>query len=150
LDAFGEWRPTGRSASCGLTRSALLNVPPRERQRWLEAHFRDTIARLLQVDPSEIDRQQPLNTFGLSSLRTVELKNAREEGLSVALPVQRFLQGVSVAQLASEVLHELSGPPSRPEGEDVARLLWQLRQLSDEQVKRLLTGEEVEARGVLS
>jgi acyl carrier protein len=150
LDAFGEWRPMGRSASCGLNRSALLGVPPRERQGWLEAHFRDTLARLLQVDASEIDRQQPLNTFGLSSLRTVELKHAVEESLSVVLPVTSFLQGASLAQLASEVLHELSGPPSLPEGEDVARLLWRLQQLTDDQVKRLLTGDEVWARGVLS
>jgi acyl-CoA synthetase (AMP-forming)/AMP-acid ligase II/acyl carrier protein len=150
LDAFGEWRPTGRSAPCGLTRSALLGVPPRERQEWLEAHFRDALARLLRVDPSEIDPQRPLNTFGLSSLRTVELKNTLEESLSLALPVTSFLQAGSLAQLASEVHRELSWPPSRPEGEDVARLLRQLQQLSDDQVKRLLTAGEVCARGVLS
>jgi acyl carrier protein len=108
------------------------------------------LAHLLEVDPSEIDRQRPLNTFGLSSLRTVELKNTLEESLGLVLPVTSFLQGVSLAELASEVLRELSGPPSIPEGDDVAMLLRQLQQLSDDQVRCLLTGGEVSARGALT
>ena len=115
-------------------------MAPRERRGRLEAHLRDTLARLLQIDASEVDRQRPLNTFGLSSLRTLELKNAVEESLAVALPVTSFLQGASLAQLASDVLRELSAPPSVSEGEDMSRLLWQLQQLSDDQVKTLLAG----------
>jgi acyl carrier protein len=116
----------------------------------LETHFRDALAGLLLVGPSEIDPQQPLNTLGLSSLATMELKNAVEESFAVALPVTSFLQGASVAQLASEIVRELSAPPPLPGSEEVSRLLWQLQRLSDDEVKTLLAGDDVQARSVLA
>jgi hypothetical protein len=51
-----------------------------------------------------------LSTLGLTSLNVLELKNALEGSLRVALPVSSFFEGASLSQLASRLLAELSAP----------------------------------------
>jgi acyl-CoA synthetase (AMP-forming)/AMP-acid ligase II/acyl carrier protein len=143
LEALGEWRAAGQSCGSGLTRSAVLALPAHERQGLLETYFRGQVARLLRLDPSAVDPRQPVNTLGLDSLMTVELKNALEVSLGVTLPVARLLQGASIAQLVSQVLHELSGPAAVPAPQDVGEPLHEIQQLSAVQVKRLLDTEQV-------
>jgi acyl-CoA synthetase (AMP-forming)/AMP-acid ligase II/acyl carrier protein len=150
LEAHGHWRAGGRSTCHGLTRQALLAAPPSQRETQLQAHFRNLLARVLEVDASAIDTEQPINTFGLSSLATVELKNAIEEDFGVALPVTRFLQGANLVQLASDVVRALTAPVPGAGAGDVAALVWQLQRLSDDQVKVLLAGDDVSARSALS
>jgi acyl-CoA synthetase (AMP-forming)/AMP-acid ligase II/acyl carrier protein len=134
LEAFGEWRAAGRPAS-GPTQAAVLALPAHERQALLEGHLRGQLARVLHLEPSAVDLDQPLNTLGLDSLTTVELKNVVEESLGVTLPVSTFFQGASTAQLASQVLHELSAPAASRGPQDVGKLLHEIQQLSANQVK---------------
>src|SRR5262249_48731575 len=110
LDALGQWRPTGQTSARGVHLAALLAALPSQRQALLETHFRDQLARVLRLAPSAVDPHQPLNTLGLSSLHALELKNALEVGLRVALPVSSFFGGASIVQLASQVLAELPAP----------------------------------------
>lgn len=150
LEAHGHWRANGHSNGRGLTRSLLLVAPPSQREGQLQTHFRILIGRVLKVDASEVDTRQPINTFGLNSLATLELKNAIEESFEVALPVTKFLQGASIVDLAAEVVRGISRPLPGVEADDVATLLWQLQRLSDDQVKVLLAGDDVSARSALS
>jgi acyl carrier protein len=113
-------------------------VPPPQRQALLEAHFRDQVARVLRLDPAAIDPHQPVNTLGLDSLTTLELKNALEASLGVSLPVTRFLKGASICGLASQVLTELLLSPSALNPQHMNSLLQHVQQLSDGQVNDLL------------
>jgi acyl carrier protein len=136
LEACGEWRASSQPSGGGLTRAAVLTVPPHQRQALLETHFRGQLGRVLRLDPAAVDPHQPVNTLGLDSLTTLELKNALAESLGVYLPVTRFLRGASLATLASQVLTELSQQAPVPQG--MSSLLRQVQQLSDDQVKALL------------
>jgi len=143
LEAYGEWRATSRAVGVGLTRAAVLAVPAQERQGLLERHFRSQLARVLRLEPSRIDVHQPVNTLGLDSLTTLELKNALGESLGVYVPVTRFLGGVSVSTLASQVLTELTQQSSASLSPSLSSLLEQVQQLSDDQVRALLDGKSV-------
>jgi acyl carrier protein len=115
----------------------------------LETYFRTQLARLLRLEPAAVDLDQPVSTMGLDSLTTVELKTALERSLGVNLPVSSFLQGASISQLVSQVLHDLATPTSAIHPRDVSELLHEIRQLSDDQVKRLLGTDRVSAGGTL-
>jgi acyl-CoA synthetase (AMP-forming)/AMP-acid ligase II/acyl carrier protein len=143
LEAHGEWRATGEPCGGGLTRSAVLGVPPHERHTLLETHFRDQVARVLSLDPATIDPHQPVNTLGLDSLTTLELKNALWESLGVSLPVTRILRGASISTMAAQVLTEISQHAPISLGQSMSSLLQQVQQLSDDQVKALLEADRV-------
>jgi len=143
LDAFGHWRAGRHPSAGGLTRAAILALPERRQHDRLTTYFRTQLARLLRLDPADIDPRQPVNTFGLDSLMTLELKNSLEERLGVTLPVSTFLQGRSIAQLVSEVLRELSLPAAVPVPRGVGSILREIQDLTDDQVKTQLATERV-------
>jgi acyl-CoA synthetase (AMP-forming)/AMP-acid ligase II len=143
LEAYGEWRACSRSSEGGQLRSAVLAAPAPERQALVERYFRRQLARVLRVEASSIDMHQPVNTLGLDSLTTLELKNALGESLGMYFPVTQFLRGVSIATLASQVLKELAQQTSAPIAPSMSSLLKQVQQLSDDQVKALLDGNRV-------
>jgi acyl-CoA synthetase (AMP-forming)/AMP-acid ligase II len=110
LDAVGDWRATGRQSGAALSRAAILALAPHERQALLETYFRDQLARVLRLAPTALDLHQPINTLGLDSLTTLELKNSLEGGLEVTLAVSDFLEGANTARLVSQVLEQLPAP----------------------------------------
>lgn len=57
---------------------------------------------------SKLDRHQPLNSQGLDSLVAVELKNTLKNDLGIDLPMIRFIQGPSIAQLSAQVLTQIT------------------------------------------
>jgi hypothetical protein len=68
----------------------------------------------------------------------------------VPLPVSSFLQGASIAQMVSRVLHEVAVPAAAPLAEPVSRHLHEIRQVADDPVRRLLGPDKVSAGGTLS
>ncbi len=91
-----------------LSRQALLATPSDERQLLLETYFHEQVARVLRMPASKLDRHQPLNSQGLDSLVAVELKNKLKNDLGVDLPMIRFIQGPSIAQLSAQVLTQIT------------------------------------------
>jgi acyl-CoA synthetase (AMP-forming)/AMP-acid ligase II/acyl carrier protein len=150
LEAVGHWRAAGKLSGDGLTRGRVLALPPQERQGWLEAFFRNQLARLLRLDAATVDSQQPVNTLGLDSLTTVELKNRLEGRLGVTLPVSSFLNGASIAQLASTVLQQLSPSGAALDSPGLSQLLQEIQQLSGDEVKTLLHRDQLTAGRTLS
>jgi acyl carrier protein len=145
-----------------VTRDVLLAAEPSECQQLLESYLGEQVARVLGLATSQLDLQQPLNNLGLDSLMAVELKNLIESDLGVAVSVTNFLQGSSVAQLATQMLEqlttaasilevELALPATQSQSEqkdnqlnvftqeDTEQLLAYLRQISDEEVDSLLS-----------
>ncbi|MGO9350965.1 MAG: SDR family NAD(P)-dependent oxidoreductase [Mycobacterium sp.] len=79
---------------------ALQGATPEERQRLLESYLCELAAGKLGLAPSNLDIRAPLNSLGVDSLITVELRMQVERDLGVVVPVTRLLEGPSVASLA--------------------------------------------------
>ncbi|MGB9307313.1 MAG: SDR family NAD(P)-dependent oxidoreductase, partial [Mycobacterium sp.] len=79
---------------------ALQGATPEERQRLLESYLCELAAGKLGLTPSTLDIEAPLNSLGVDSLITVELRMQVERDLGVVVPVTRLLEGPSVASLA--------------------------------------------------
>ena len=79
---------------------ALQGATPEERQRLLESYLCDLAAGKLGLAPSSLDIRAPLNSLGVDSLITVELRMQVERDLGIVVPVTRLLEGPSVASLA--------------------------------------------------
>jgi len=94
-----------------LTREALLKIRSEERQPLLETYLQEQVARILKVTSSQLNLQQPLTSLGLDSLLVFELKNRIEADFGVAVSVANLLQSASIAQLAMQVLEQISAAP---------------------------------------
>jgi amino acid adenylation domain-containing protein len=112
-----------------LTREELLAVESEERQQRLEAYLQRQVAQVLGVASFELDFgnepqrtqrtqrknyrgnisiEQPLSRFGLDSLMVFELKNRIEVDLGVAVSIADLFEGVSITQLATQILDQLT------------------------------------------
>lgn len=96
------------------------------RRELLREYLADELARIMSLDPSQLEADQPLSTLGLDSLMAIELKNNLEARLAFSLPMSRLLEGPSVRTLAehtAELLYpdgpqssEARAAPASPEG----------------------------------
>jgi natural product biosynthesis luciferase-like monooxygenase protein len=111
-------------------------------QTWLVSQ----LAAKLELDPAEIDVSRSIVRYGIDSVKAVELAHMIELGLGVSIPLATFLQGASIAELATEIRVQLKAfPPSgettlAPEEVEPAeyplsygqRAMWFLHQLAPE------------------
>ncbi len=97
----------GRAAEESQFRNELLLHEPEERARLLESYICGQVAGVLDLAPSKINVQQPVNTIGLDSLMAIQLKNRIEGDLGVNVPVATFLRGASIAELTLQLLPDL-------------------------------------------
>jgi amino acid adenylation domain-containing protein len=98
-----------------LTREALLAIEPESRHLRLESYLQEQVAKVLKIVPSQLHLEHPLSSLGFDSLMAIELKNGIETSLGVVLPMTRFLQGDSIAQITRELLAGLTTPASNQE-----------------------------------
>ncbi|MEO8816118.1 MAG: type I polyketide synthase [Mycobacterium sp.] len=150
--------------------AAVQAAAPDERQRLLASYLRDVVAGKLGLAPAGLDLAAPLNSLGVDSLITLELRIQVERELGIVVPVARLLDGPSVASLAGWLSEQLAdGAPVRPvrvvapeagaapdTSEQVSsqemELLAQVSELSDDAVDALLArmidgGEHVKEGG---
>uniref|UniRef100_UPI00389A1B6A type I polyketide synthase n=1 Tax=Mycobacterium sp. HUMS_1102779 TaxID=3383487 RepID=UPI00389A1B6A len=95
---------------------ALQVAAPDERQRLLESYLRELAAGRLGMDPSALDIQAPLNSLGVDSLITLELRMQVERDVGVVVPVTRLLEGPTVASLAGWLRDQLATGTTQPDG----------------------------------
>ncbi|MGH3958724.1 SDR family NAD(P)-dependent oxidoreductase [Mycobacterium sp.] len=133
---------------------ALQAAAPQKRRRLLEPYLRELTAGKLGLAPSSLDIEAPLNSLGVDSLITLELRIQIERDLGIVVPVTRLLDGPSVASLSGWLADQLSVPPAgAPRQSDGAApalntsapnpsrgidLLTQVPELSDDAVEELL------------
>ena len=170
---WSRWRPSAQSpllrdlqvtatgdqgagaAGSGLF-EAVQAADPQERQRLLGTYLRDLVAGKLGLAPASLDVHAPLNSLGVDSLITLELRIQVERELGIVVPVARLLDGPSVVSLSSWLGEQLAAAPDRgvadegsaapdvaAEAADAApsqemELLAQVTELSDEAVDALL------------
>jgi acyl transferase domain-containing protein/acyl carrier protein len=71
-----------------------------ERRHLLESYLAELTASKLGLAPSSLDVAAPLNSLGVDSLITLELRIQIERDLGVVVPVARLLDGPSVTSLS--------------------------------------------------
>lgn len=139
----------GAAGGSGLF-EAVQAADPQERRRLLEVYLRDLVAGKLGLAPAGLDVAAPLNSLGVDSLITLELRIQVERELGIVVPVARLLDGPSVGSLSGWLAEQLAsggeaGPeqaaaPSAPEPavSQEMDLLSQVSDLSDDAVDALL------------
>jgi amino acid adenylation domain-containing protein len=91
-----------------LTRETLLGFTPHERHLILESYLLDIVAEVLALTPSQINKQQPLSSLGIDSLKVFEIKNRIENDLEVTVSVAVFFEGCSIFDLTKNILTQLT------------------------------------------
>ncbi len=74
----------------------------------LREYFADELCRIMGIERSQLDLEQPLNEIGMDSLLAMELKTNLELRLAFSLPMAAFLQRPSVATLAGHAAKALA------------------------------------------
>ncbi|MFB2976226.1 SDR family NAD(P)-dependent oxidoreductase [Microseira sp. BLCC-F43] len=82
----------------------IKSSPPPERENILLAYLQDEISQVLRKRTEQIDVQQPLNTMGIDSLMALDLRNRLKTALTVDVPLVKFIEDTSIADLVAKVL----------------------------------------------
>lgn len=95
------------ATNAALDRETLLALDPARRVAALEEYLLEQGARVLKTRPSELDPDRSWLELGLDSLRATELRARVQGDLCVTLSLVRFLAGITVRELAAEMLPAL-------------------------------------------
>jgi acyl transferase domain-containing protein len=147
LMSHGERR--GTPDTVDLT-ARLAGIDPESRLGVLVAHVTEQVVRVIGLDASAVDTQQPLTEMGLDSLMAVELKNRLEAGAGQPLPASLAFDHPTVEALATflaETVFPTTGGPvevgvgtdgSAIDGAAAETLLARLDEFSESEVDALL------------
>jgi acyl transferase domain-containing protein/acyl carrier protein len=105
--------------------------------------LRTSVARELGLPRERISISRSLSALGLDSLMAVQLRNRTEAALRVSVPVSKFIEGLSVEQLATDLVarvqRESNGSRTASAGDTpVAVAAVTVGELSDDEVERML------------
>jgi myxalamid-type polyketide synthase MxaE and MxaD len=117
-----------------LVQDLLLLGTQAERKQFIESHLHELMARIMRLEPAELDPRQPLNVLGIDSIMAVELRNKIEEGFGINLSVVDLLRGSNLSDVADQTLSHLH----MQDDDEIADLLAEIEQLSPEEVEMLL------------
>lgn len=94
---------------------AVMAVEPAERQKFLESHIREQLARVLGTSPAKVEVDKPLINLGLDSLMAVEIGTRMQSELGVSIPPVKFMEGLTTAGMAQYLVEQLSGDRPAPQ-----------------------------------
>jgi myxalamid-type polyketide synthase MxaB len=127
--AGGEQRPAADAVDHAF-RQQLLAVELDQRAVLLGEYFADELCRIMGIERSQLELDQPLNEIGMDSLLAMELKTNLELRLAFSLPMAAFLERPSVTTLAAHAARALSDrgpegvPPHEPLRAGTAVVAW--------------------------
>jgi acyl transferase domain-containing protein/thioesterase domain-containing protein/acyl carrier protein len=111
-DIAKEVKESGGETTTGRVdhafRQQLLDADDATRISLVQEYIRQELAQIIGVEPSSLEADQPLSTFGLDSLLALELKNNLESRLDFTLPMAKLMEGPSIASLATVTAELLS------------------------------------------
>ncbi|NEO98311.1 MAG: type I polyketide synthase [Symploca sp. SIO2E9] len=145
-----------------LSATDLLEATADDRKSLLITYLKEQVAKTLGLNASQLDVNQPLNNMGLDSLMAIELRKWITIHLNVDVPTVKFMEGLSVTNLAMQVSEQLTpaqltpstsattaatGDPKMTQIEinkkaqqsNAEKMLANLDQLTDEEVDALLS-----------
>ncbi len=130
-------------ARAALDLAGLRGADDAARREALEAYLSDHVCRALSV--RTVDPEEEIGQLGLDSLMALEVRNAIDRDLGVSIPIVSLLAGNSIRTLGQTILSSIApsetsvdGDPAIPAGEDSARLMDRISDLSDDDVDALL------------
>jgi NAD(P)-dependent dehydrogenase (short-subunit alcohol dehydrogenase family)/acyl carrier protein len=91
-----------------LLRAELAQTPAEQRYAQLEHHVLTLLAKTLRRTPESVDVRAPLQTLGLDSLMSLELKSALETALDLTLSSTLLYTYTSVDALVPYLLSQLA------------------------------------------
>ena len=91
-----------------ITRDQLLAMPREERQQPMLRHLKQLISRAIGVDMMKFEASHPLDALGVASLVAVELSNRIETEFGVPVPMETFLQEITIGELAAKIVATMS------------------------------------------
>ena len=125
-----------------------------ERRLAMETYLREQMAGVLRLSPARIDPNKAFRTMGLDSLMALELRNRLEARTGITIPATLVWNYPTIARLAAQLAVRIGVPlesePDVPASEpaavdasaetlgDLATLLGEIEELSDEDARRLL------------
>ncbi len=111
----------GQMPQSSVTQTAEPDAAARSdssRQFLLELDLCNEIGRILRISSDQLTAQDTLNSLGLDSLKVVEIKNYLETKYGLSLPIEVFLEQITISKIASWILSETESPatiaPSTP------------------------------------
>ncbi len=141
-------QPAQPQAAADTFRRLWDEAPPAERQDLLAEHVRQTVARVLRLDPSAVDRRGRLMDLGVDSLMALELRNllTRSLGLEKPLPATLIFDHPTIEAVAEHLAaHVLDGSTQAAAAVTTPELATpstlspaELEALSDEDVEAML------------
>jgi acyl carrier protein len=88
----------------------LMTMTPEEREAELTVLLAEEVSGVLRMPLARLDAHQPLSRMGVDSLITVELQVAIQNRFRVEVSALELMKGVSVAQLAQQILAKMNIP----------------------------------------
>src|SRR4029453_7646364 len=98
LAVNGRSRRDLAAASSRLRNDLLAAPSSEEQQRILDSYLRRQVSRVVGFPEHKLDLLQPLNTLGLDSLMSLDLKNQMEKDLKIAVPLSFLLEGANLKE----------------------------------------------------
>jgi len=105
-EAGGGGKPAADAVDHAF-RQQLLAVELDQRAALLREYFAAELCRIMGIDRSQLELDQPLNEIGMDSLLAMELKTNLELRLAFSLPMAAFLERPSVTSLAGHAAKSL-------------------------------------------
>lgn len=103
-----ETTPLNKQRENFQTKAEILQLlkssAPQKRENLLLAYLQDEISQVLKKKSSQIDVEQPLNTMRIDSLMALHLRNRLKTALTVDVPIVKFIEDTSIADLVTKVL----------------------------------------------
>ena len=90
----------------------LKDITASERRKVLVAYLQEQIAKLIGIEASDVEEQQPLQYLGIDSLIAVKLRNRLRTDFSVDISAVEFMADASLADLVvvvSQLLNQSRG-----------------------------------------
>lgn len=153
----------GQDSSSGTSdwRHKIEAASADEREGVICQAVRDVVGSVLRVKPDSLRDDQPLTDLGLDSLMGVEIENALEAAIGVALPPTSLMRARTIGQIATLISGHMGGGTSTaaaPAGDSKAAKVApvstedvDLDALSDADLDRLLGDDPADAeKGALN
>ncbi|MCP3102821.1 type I polyketide synthase [Myxococcus sp. K15C18031901] len=89
-------------------RDVLLSLEGRARAQALEARLKEMVGEVSRLSPERIALSDSFDALGFDSIMALELRDLVLGALDVGLPLNRFVDARSIAQVVEELLEKLA------------------------------------------
>ncbi|EAU62732.1 type I polyketide synthase [Stigmatella aurantiaca] len=97
----------GATSAASAFANALSSAEPSQRGQLLGSYLCEQVAHLLKMPVAKLDPEQPLNSMGMDSLLSLELKHKIHAETGMDVPLDEVLQGASIANLSMRLAERM-------------------------------------------